>query len=86
MVNVDVEISEVGPRDGLQSISPIMPTAAKKAWISAGFSKGGQTAMYYRRFYPNDVKGTICFDSPLNFQQQEERIDAFFQNSLLEDN
>ena len=35
MVNVDVEISEVGPRDGLQSISPIMPTAAKKAWISA---------------------------------------------------
>ena len=35
MANVDVEISEVGPRDGLQSISPIMPTAAKKAWISA---------------------------------------------------
>lgn len=32
---VDIEISEVGPRDGLQSISPIMPTAAKKAWISA---------------------------------------------------
>jgi hydroxymethylglutaryl-CoA lyase len=32
---VDIEISEVGPRDGLQSISPIMPTAAKMAWISA---------------------------------------------------
>ncbi|MEH6586065.1 MAG: hydroxymethylglutaryl-CoA lyase [Halioglobus sp.] len=35
MPSVDIEISEVGPRDGLQSISPIMPTAAKKAWISA---------------------------------------------------
>ena len=35
MQEVDIEISEVGPRDGLQSISPIMPTAAKKAWISA---------------------------------------------------
>ncbi len=35
MKTYDIEISEVGPRDGLQSISPIMPTAAKKAWISA---------------------------------------------------
>jgi hydroxymethylglutaryl-CoA lyase len=32
---IDIEISEVGPRDGLQSISPIMPTADKKRWISA---------------------------------------------------
>ncbi|MDE1149960.1 MAG: hydroxymethylglutaryl-CoA lyase [Azospirillaceae bacterium] len=35
-----VEISEVGPRDGLQSISPIMPTAAKKAWIAAEYAAG----------------------------------------------
>lgn len=28
-------ISEVGPRDGLQSISRVMPTAAKLRWISA---------------------------------------------------
>lgn len=32
---MDIEISEVGPRDGLQSISPIMATADKKAWITA---------------------------------------------------
>jgi hydroxymethylglutaryl-CoA lyase len=32
---IDIEISEVGPRDGLQSIAPIMPTGAKKQWISA---------------------------------------------------
>lgn len=37
---VDVEISEVGPRDGLQSIKPIMPTAAKQAWISAEAAAG----------------------------------------------
>ena len=35
MSAIDIEISEVGPRDGLQSISAIMPTAAKKAWITA---------------------------------------------------
>jgi hydroxymethylglutaryl-CoA lyase len=32
---VDIKISEVGPRDGLQSIAPIMSTNDKKAWISA---------------------------------------------------
>ncbi len=35
-----IEISEVGPRDGLQSISPIMPTEAKKAWIAAEAAAG----------------------------------------------
>ena len=32
-VSIDITICEVGPRDGLQSIDQIMPTAAKKAWI-----------------------------------------------------
>ena len=36
----DIQISEVGPRDGLQSISPIMATAAKKAWIDAEAAAG----------------------------------------------
>ena len=35
MPTIDIEISEVGPRDGLQSIAPIMSTADKKAWITA---------------------------------------------------
>ena len=35
-----VEISEVGPRDGLQSIKPVMATAAKKAWIAAEAAAG----------------------------------------------
>lgn len=30
-----ITISEVGPRDGLQSISRVMPLEAKKAWIAA---------------------------------------------------
>lgn len=34
-VEIDVLVSEVGPRDGLQSIAPVMSTADKKAWIDA---------------------------------------------------
>jgi hydroxymethylglutaryl-CoA lyase len=33
-------ISEVGPRDGLQSISQVMPLEAKKAWIKAEAEAG----------------------------------------------
>ena len=33
-------ISEVGPRDGLQSISRIMPLGAKQAWIAAEAAAG----------------------------------------------
>ncbi len=33
-------VSEVGPRDGLQSIGSIMPTEAKKAWIAAEAAAG----------------------------------------------
>lgn len=38
--NIDVLVSEVGPRDGLQSIRSIMPLEAKKAWISAEAAAG----------------------------------------------
>jgi len=37
---IDVLVSEVGPRDGLQSIRSIMPLAAKKTWISAEAAAG----------------------------------------------
>lgn len=43
MSNIDILISEVGPRDGLQSIDAILPTLVKHRWIraqaEAGFSE-----------------------------------------------
>jgi len=40
MTNIDIEISEVGPRDGLQSIKSIMPLEAKKRWVDAEAAAG----------------------------------------------
>ncbi|MET0249698.1 MAG: hydroxymethylglutaryl-CoA lyase [Sphingobium sp.] len=37
---MDVLISEVGPRDGLQSIAQTMPTEAKKLWIDKAVAAG----------------------------------------------
>ena len=36
----DVLISEVGPRDGLQSVAAVMPTAHKRAWLNALHAAG----------------------------------------------
>ena len=36
----EILVSEVGPRDGLQSIDRVMPLAAKKAWIAAEAAAG----------------------------------------------
>ncbi|MBE7200628.1 MAG: hydroxymethylglutaryl-CoA lyase [Parafilimonas terrae] len=35
MAEIDVIVSEVGPRDGLQSIARTMPTEAKLRWVTA---------------------------------------------------
>ncbi|MDX2103878.1 MAG: hydroxymethylglutaryl-CoA lyase [Alphaproteobacteria bacterium] len=39
-MSIDVDICEVGPRDGLQIIHTFMPTAAKSAWIAAEAAAG----------------------------------------------
>ena len=48
-------------------------------WISTGWSKGGQTALFHRRFYPDDVNVTVAYDAPLNFAAEDPRIDCFFE-------
>lgn len=50
----DILVSEVGPRDGLQSIDTIMPLAAKKAWISA-LAESGLREIEVGSFVPAHV-------------------------------
>ncbi len=49
-------------------------------WIATGISKGGQTAMYFKRFYPDDVAATICYVAPLNLSDEEPRVYEFLNN------
>lgn len=39
-MNPQVTVSEVGPRDGLQSVAAVMPTAAKLRWLRALHAAG----------------------------------------------
>ncbi|MBA3453317.1 MAG: aminopeptidase [Deltaproteobacteria bacterium] len=47
------------------------------AFITTGGSKGGMTAIYHRRFYPDDVDGTVPYVAPLSFAAPDLRYAPF---------
>ncbi len=46
-------------------------------WISTGASKGGMTAIYHRRFYPDDVDGTVAYVAPSDVDNRRDSYAAF---------
>jgi hypothetical protein len=46
------------------------------AWIETGASKGGMTSVYHRRFYPDDVDGTLAYVAPISFGAPDYRYEA----------
>ncbi|MDI6408210.1 S28 family serine protease [Streptomyces albus] len=52
-----------------------------KNWIATGGSKGGMTATYYRRFYPQDMDGTVPYVAPNDVRNDEDSAYyRFFKN------
>lgn len=46
-------------------------------FISTGISKGCQTTMAHRRFFPDDVDACVCYVGPLNFKREDPRVYQF---------
>ncbi|MBN1252216.1 MAG: peptidase [Bacteroidales bacterium] len=61
-------------------IIEILKPIYKGKWLSSGISKGGQTTMYHRFYYPKDIDVSIPYVAPLNFSAQEKRLISFFDN------
>jgi len=49
-------------------------------WINTGHSKGGMTATYHRRFYPDDVDATVAYVAPLSYGAPDDRYLDFLAN------
>lgn len=49
----------------------------KGKWISTGTSKGGQTTMFYRAYYPEDVDVSVSYVAPLNRGVEDGRHEKF---------
>lgn len=46
-------------------------------FISTGISKGCQTTMAHRRYFPKDVDACVCYVGPLNYQREDPRVYEF---------
>jgi len=52
----------------------------KGKWINTGVSKGGQTTLYHRYFFPEDVDASIPYVAPVNLAQEDPRIYIFLNS------
>jgi hypothetical protein len=46
-------------------------------WIGTGISKGGQTALLHRVFYPEDTDITVAYVAPFNFGVEDGRHEPY---------
>ena len=54
----------------------------KGKWISTGISKGGQTTMFYRATYPDDVDVSVSYVAPLNRAVEDGRHEKFLAKKV----
>lgn len=59
------------------AIIAALHTIFSGAFVTTGGSKGGMTATYHRRFFPDDVVGSVPYVAPLSFGAPDARYDAF---------
>lgn len=50
-------------------------------WLATGISKGGQTTMFYRAFFPNDVDVSVPYVAPLNKSVEDGRHEPFIEHT-----
>ena len=64
----------------LHNVTMIFKEIYKKKWIATGISKGGQTALIYRAFFPADVEITVPYVAPLCKDVEDGRHEPFIAN------
>ncbi len=62
------------------AINQLMKQVFHGKFVSTGISKGGQTTMYYKYFYPDDVAVSVPYVGTLNFSVDDTRVNPFIQN------
>ncbi len=67
-----VEQAAMDEHDIIQALRTIY----EGSFLSVGESKGGITALLHRRFYPEDVRGTVAYVAPMSFNVPDPRYPA----------
>lgn len=61
----------------LHAIHQLLKEIYKGKWISTGISKGGQTTIFYKYFYPDDVELAVPYVAPMDDSLEDTRIYTF---------
>ena len=67
--------------DDLHTIVSALKNLYSGKWVSTGVSKGGQTALFYKCFYPDDVDATVPYSAPINVAQEDPRLYRFLETA-----
>ncbi|MBT8260154.1 MAG: aminopeptidase [Flavobacteriaceae bacterium] len=52
---------------------------SKNKFVSTGISKGCQTTMTHRKFFPDNVDACVCYVGPLNYKREDPRVYEFLK-------
>ncbi|WP_455674594.1 S28 family serine protease [Phocaeicola sp.] len=66
----------------LHNVTTTFKQLYRQKWISTGISKGGQTTMFYRAFFPDDVDISVPYVAPLNKSLEDGRHEPFIANRV----
>ncbi|MFB6319798.1 S28 family serine protease [Saccharicrinis sp. FJH54] len=64
------------------AVNRMFKTIYTGKWIATGISKGGQTAILYKAYYPDDVDVTVPYVAPVNFGVEDGRHEPFIANRI----
>lgn len=62
-------------------IAQVFQSIYSSGWVSTGASKGGDAAIFHRRFFPEDVQATVAYVAPILFEAQDQRFLDFYDES-----
>ena len=71
--------------DDLHAVRQALKDIYPNKWIATGISKGGQTTMLYRTFYPDDVDISVPYVGPLCYGVEDGRHEPFLRQVGTED-
>lgn len=66
----------------LHNVNQTLHALYKGKWIATGISKGGQTTMFYRSYFPDDVDISVPYVAPLNRSVEDGRHEKFLQHKV----
>lgn len=66
----------------LHQVRTVIGQLYPRKWLATGISKGGQTCMFYRAYFPDDVDVSVPYVAPLNKSVEDGRHEPFLTRTV----